>query len=87
MQHISRVSLNQRATHAKLLLIKTWHIYVIYSNVSAVGINNGCSSRHVPHGFVVYRFEASSLHFGRRHLVFLEPEVTIFGTDGESCDS
>ena len=27
-------------------------------------------------------FEASSLHFGRRHLSFLEPEVTIFGRQG-----
>ena len=27
------------------------------------------------------RFEASSLNFGRRHLVFLEPEVTIFGRE------
>ena len=27
-------------------------------------------------------FEASSLDFGRRHLVFLEPEVTIFGREG-----
>ena len=24
-------------------------------------------------------FEASGFHFGRRHLGFLEPEVTIFG--------
>ena len=35
-------------------------------------------------------FEASSLDFGRRHLVFLETEVTIFGkegdTEGESRD-
>ena len=35
------------------------------------------------------RFEASSLDFGRRHLRFLEPEVTIFGkegdAEGESC--
>ena len=29
-------------------------------------------------------FEASSLHFGRRHLGFLEPEVTIFGKDGDT---
>ena len=27
-------------------------------------------------------FEASNLDFGRRHLVFLEPEVTIFGRNG-----
>ena len=29
--------------------------------------------------FVDCSFEASSLDLGRRHLVFLEPEVTIFG--------
>ena len=29
-------------------------------------------------------FEASSLDFGRRHFVFLEPEVTIFGKEGEA---
>ena len=28
-----------------------------------------------------YHFEALSLHFGRRHLGFLEPEVTIFGPE------
>ena len=28
-------------------------------------------------------FDASSLDFGRRHLVFLEPEVTIFVRDFE----
>ena len=27
-------------------------------------------------------FEALSLDFGRRHVVFLEPEVTIFGREG-----
>ena len=26
----------------------------------------------------------SSLDFGRRHLVFLEPEVTIFGREGDA---
>ena len=31
--------------------------------------------------FVDGHFEASSLHFGQRHLVFLEPEVTIFVTE------
>ena len=34
------------------------------------------------HWFVFCCFEASSLYFGRRHLVFLEPEVTIFGREG-----
>ena len=28
-----------------------------------------------------FHFEASSLDFGRRHLGFLEPEVTIFGRE------
>ena len=28
-------------------------------------------------------FEASSLRFVRRHLVLLEPEVTIFGREGD----
>ena len=31
---------------------------------------------------VSHWFEALSLHFGRRHLVFLQPEVTIFGREG-----
>ena len=30
------------------------------------------------------RFEASNLDFGRRHLVFLEPEVTIFEREASS---
>ena len=29
-------------------------------------------------------FEASSLDFGHRHFVFLEPEMTIFGKEGEA---
>ena len=36
------------------------------------------------HWFVDCRFEASSLDFGRHHLVFLESEVTIFGREGNS---
>ena len=31
---------------------------------------------------VDYHFEALNLHFGHRHLVFLEPEVTTFGREG-----
>ena len=37
---------------------------------------NGRSSRDVTRWFMNYRFEALNLHFGSRHLVFLEPEVT-----------
>ena len=44
-------------------------------------INNGRSIRDVTHWFVDCRFEASSLDFGR-HLIFLEPEVIIFGREG-----
>ena len=36
------------------------------------------------HWFVDFHFEASSLDFGRRHLVFLEPEVMIFLKDGDT---
>ena len=36
------------------------------------------------HWFVDCHFEASSLGFGRRHLVFLEPEVIIFGKEGDN---
>ena len=32
--------------------------------------------------FVDYHFEALSLHFGRRHLGYLEPEVTVFEREG-----
>ena len=38
-------------------------------------MNNGRSIHDVS-------FEASNWHFDRRHLVFLEPEVTIFGREG-----
>ena len=31
-----------------------------------------------------YCFEALSLDFGRRHLGFLEPEVTRFGREGDA---
>ena len=41
-------------------------------------INNRCSIRNV------CSFEALSLDFGRRHLGFLEPEVTIFGREGDA---
>ena len=34
------------------------------------------------HWFVNYCFEALNLHFGRGHLGFLEPEVTIVGREG-----
>ena len=42
-------------------------------------INNGSSICDVTRWFVDCCFEASSLDFGQRHLVFLEPKVTIFG--------
>ena len=29
-------------------------------------------------------FEASSFDFGRHHIGFLEPEVTIFGKEGDA---
>ena len=45
-------------------------------------INNGCSIHDVTHWFEDCGFEALSLHLGRRRLVFLEPEVTIFGREG-----
>ena len=35
--------------------------------------------------FVDCCFEASSLDFGCRHLVFLEPEMTIFGKQGDAA--
>ena len=47
-------------------------------------INNGRSIRHVTHWFVDYVFEALSLDFGRGHVGFLEPEVTIFGREANS---
>ena len=45
-------------------------------------INNGRSICEVTHWLVDCLFEALSLDFGRRHLVFLKPEVTIFGREG-----
>ena len=45
-------------------------------------INYRRSSRDVTHWFVEKHFEAFNLHFGRRHLAFLEPEVTIFRREG-----
>ena len=42
----------------------------------------GRSSRDINHWFVDHSSEASSLHSGRCHLVFLEPEATIFGREG-----
>ena len=42
-------------------------------------INNGRNICDISHWFVYQCLEASSLDFGRRHPVFLEPEVTIFG--------
>ena len=45
-------------------------------------INNGCSI--IP--LVCGHFEASSLDFSRCHLVFLEPEVTVFGRNCESTE-
>ena len=47
-------------------------------------MNNRCIIHDVTHRFVDYSFDASNLHFGRRHLVFLEPEVSIFGKEGET---
>ena len=47
-------------------------------------MNNGRSIRDVTLGFVDCHFEALSLGFGRRHLGFLETEVTIFGKDGDA---
>ena len=38
---------------------------------------------NVTYLFVDRHFEAWSLLFGRHHLVFLEPEVTIFEKEGE----
>ena len=38
----------------------------------------------INHWFVGCCFEALSLNFGRRHLVFLELEVTIFGKEGDA---
>ena len=45
---------------------------------------NGRSICGISIWFVDSFFEASSLVFGRRHLVFLEPEVTIFGKGGDT---
>ena len=42
----------------------------------------GTTRKMVTYWFVGCRFEASSLDFGRCHLGFLEPEVTIFGREG-----
>ena len=55
-------------------------------------INNGLNIWDVTHWFVDCCFEASHLDFGRRHLVFLEPEVTKKignegDTDGECRDA
>ena len=47
-------------------------------------MNNGRSIRDGSHWFVDCCSEASSLNFGRRHLVFLETEVTIFGKEGDT---
>ena len=38
-------------------------------------MKNGRGIRDITHWFVDCHFEALSLDFGRRHLVFLEPEV------------
>ena len=45
---------------------------------------NGHSIRDVNHRFADCSFEATSLDFGRRHLSFLEPDVTIFGREASS---
>ena len=44
----------------------------------------GGSICDVNHWFSDWHFEASSLDFGSRHLVFLEPEVTMFGSEGDA---
>ena len=45
--------------------------------------NYGHSTCNVTHRFVDCCFEASNLDFGRRHFVFLETEVTIFGNSDD----
>ena len=52
--------------------------------VSSEYINNGSTSPDVTHWFVDCRFKALSLDFGRCHLGFLEPEVTIFGRESST---
>ena len=47
-------------------------------------ICNGRSICDITHWFVDCCFEASGLDFGRRHLGFWEPEVTIFGREGDA---
>ena len=56
----------------------------VHVNLPIDCINNGHSIREVTHWFLDCCFEASSLHFGRRHLGFIEPEVTIFGREGDT---
>ena len=55
-----------------------------YSVGLSVARNNDCSICDVTHWFVDFYFEASSFDFGRRHLGFMEPEVTIFGKEGDA---
>ena len=47
-------------------------------------MDNGHSIRNVTYWIADCHFEASSLDFGRRHLVFLEPEVTIFEREADT---
>ena len=47
-------------------------------------VNNGRSIRDVTQWFVDCCFEASSLNFGCRHLVFLEPKVNNFGEESDT---
>ena len=44
--------------------------------------NNGRCISDITHWFGDCCFDAGSLAIGRHHLVFLEPEVTIFGQEG-----
>lgn len=52
------------------------------NTVSIDRIDNQRSIREVTHWCVNFHFEALNLYFGRRRLVFLEPENTICGKEG-----
>ena len=52
-----------------------------HSNVCTVVRLHNARSSSVATQWFVENCEASSLLFGRRHLVVLEPEVTIFGRE------
>ena len=76
LQHVD-LPTGERLTHTHTHTHTHYHLKLRLPTEDC--INNEHSVRDVDRSF-----EASSLDFGRRHLVFLEPEVTIFGREDDA---